>query len=480
MTEGMKSAMTDIVGIDNVSDDWLMLVEYSGEYVPSLIVWPRTADDVAKIVRLANKNRLSLLPISSGGPKLRDVASPRVPNTIIVNLSRMNKILRVDSQNKVVMIEPGVTYGVLIDVLKKNGLRISMPFLPAVSKSVLSACLDREPTTMPRFHWDSSDPLLCTETVFGTGDVLRTGAAAGPGSLEEQWASGQAQKNPQGPSQFDPFRIVQGSQGTIGIVTWISMKCELLPDVHRIYLAGASSLDSFLDFNYAILRRRLVDEHFMLNGVNLSAALGTTMSLPNWILVLGISGHGIIAEEELEYRTADVADIAKGTGVELVDALGGIKGTSVQSLLGRPSDAIYWKLQPKGQCQEIFFTTTLDRCQEFYESFKDTASEVGFPLDQIGAYVQPIVQGTNAHCGFDLYYNHRDDSAVEKMMLLSTKGQQRLLSEGAYFSRPYGAITDAVYERAAPGTVRAMRQVKSIFDPSNILNPGALCFKEVL
>ena len=278
---------------------------------------------------------------------------------------------------------------------------------------------------------------------------------------------------------FDPFRIVQGSQGTIGIVTWISMKCEILLDVHRIYLAGASSLDSFLDFNYAILRRRLVDEHFMLNGVNLGAALGTANSLPDWILVLGISGHGMIAGEELEYRTADVVNLAKDTGVELDDALGGIKGTSVQTLLGRPSDAVYWKLQPKGQCQEIFFTTTLDRCQEFYESFKDTASEVGFPLDQIGAYIQPIVQGTNAHCGFDLYYDHRDDSAVEKMLLLSTKGQKKLLSEGAYFSRPYGAITDSVYERAAPGTVRAMRQVKSIFDPNNILNPGTLCFKEV-
>jgi FAD/FMN-containing dehydrogenase len=187
----------------------------------------------------------------------------------------------------------------------------------------------------------------------------------------------------------------------------------------------------------------------------------------------------LIAEDELEYRTADVLDLAKETGVELHDALAGVDAISVQSLLGRPSDAVYWKLQPRGRCQEIFFTTTLDRCQEFYESFKEVAGEVGFPPDQIGVYIQPIVQGTNAHCGFDLYYNHRDDSAVEKMMLLLTKGQLKLLSEGAYFSRPYGVITDAVYERATPSTVRAMRQVKSIFDPNHVLNPGTLCFKEV-
>lgn len=480
MIKGIRSAMTKIVGSDSVSDDEAALKAFSGEYIPSLIVWPKTTDDVAKIVQLANKKGVPLMAISSGGPRLRGSLSPRVANTIVVNLSAMNKILRVDAQNKVVMVEPGVTYGQLIDVLKKNGLRSSMPFLPAASKSVLSACLDREPTTMPRFHWDSSDPLLCTETVFGTGDVLRTGAAAGPGSLEEQWASGQAQKNPQGPSQFDPFRIVQGSQGTIGIVTWISMKCEMLPDVHRIYIAEAAELNDFLDFNYAILRRRLADEHFMLNGVNIAAALGTTQSLLTWILVLGVSGHGILSEEEIEYRTADLFDIAKETGIVLGDVVDAIKGTNVQSLLGRSSDVAFWKLQPQGNCREIFFTTTLDKCQEFYELFTDVAKEVEFPLDQIGVYVQPIVQGTNTHCGFDVYYDHRDDNEVEKMLLLSIRGQNKLLSEGAYFSRPYGTITDAVYKRAAPRTVRAMQQVKSIFDPNHILNPGMLCFKEGL
>lgn len=479
MNEVKKDAMIQITGSDRVSDDENLLAEYSGKWSPSLIVWPISTDEVVKIVEWANKNAVALVPVSSGYPKIRESSLPKVANAIIVDLRKMNKILRVDTTNKVVMIEPGVTYNQLANELKKNGLRPLFPLLPHYSKSVLTGCLDREPITTPRFHWDASDPLLCTETVFGTGDVLRTGAAAGPGTLEEQWESGQAQKNPQGPSQFDPFRLVQGSQGTIGIVTWISMKCEMLPEAQKFLLAQADDLDSFQDFNYTILRRRLADEHFMLNSAGLSAALTTKKKLPKWTLILGVSGHGTIADEELEYRLGDINDIANETNVKLEQNFTNVKASDVESFLNGSMDNPYWKLQVKGECREVMFTTTLDRTQEFYHIFQEEAKNVGFPLEQIGAYVQPMVQGTNTHVCFDLYYSLGDENSVEMVISLLGNGQKKLLDMGAYFSRPYGLITDTVFEHSAPGTVDAMKRVKAIFDPNNILNPGTLCFKEV-
>jgi FAD/FMN-containing dehydrogenase len=123
------------------------------------------------------------------------------------------------------------------------------------------------------------------------------------------------------------------------------------------------------------------------------------------------------------------------------------------------------------------FTTTLDRVQEFYSMFCNVAEECAFPVDQIGAYVQPMNQGTNTHVGLDIYYH--PDEETESATSLLVKGQRKLLDEGAYFSRPYGVITDAVFEKASPMTVTAMKRVKAIFDPNNILNPGTLCFKEV-
>ncbi|TFG31771.1 FAD-binding oxidoreductase [Candidatus Thorarchaeota archaeon] len=479
MNQTMKDAMIQITGNDRVSDEENVLSQYSGNYPPSLVVWPITTEEVVNIVKWANENSVALVPTSSLGPKLRGSSLPKVENAIVVDLSKMNQILRIDSTNKVAMIEPGVTYDELIHTLKLAGLRPLMPFLPKGSKSVLASCLDREPITIPRFHWDTPDPLLCTETVFGTGDIFRTGAAAGPGTLEEQWEAGQAQKNPMGPSQFDPYRLVQGAQGTIGIVTWISMKCEKLPEIQKFFLAQADDLGDFQEFNYALFRRRLPDEHFMLNSTALSAALGEKKLLSPWILILGVSGHGDIADEELDYRIGDIKDIARESNVKLEENLKDVKSSEIEALLNRASEVPYWKIRAKGECQEVMFTTTLDRVQEFYHVFHEVAREIGFPLDQIGAYVQPMNQGTNTHVGFDLYYTLGEDDSTEKVIMLLSRGQKKLLDEGAYFSRPYGVIIDAVFEKGSPLTVDAMKRVKSIFDPNNILNPGTLCFKEV-
>ena len=479
MNQTMKDALTQIIGNERISDEEQVLSSYSGVYPPSLVVWPISTQEVAKIVKWANENSVSLVPVSSAGPKLRRSSLPKVKDTIVLDMSRMSKILRIDRTNKVVMVEPGVTYDLLISELKKEGLRPLMPFLPKASKSVLASCLDREPITTPRFHWDTTDPLLCTETVFGTGDIFRTGTAAGPGTLEEQWESGQAQKNPQGPSQFDPFRLIQGSQGTIGIVTWISMKCEMLPDAQKFLLAQADDLTTLQDFNYTLFRRRLPDEHLMLNSTALSAALDSKRNLPPWTLILGVSGHGEISDEELEYRLGDIEDIARETNVKLEENLKDVKSSEIQSLLNRASEVPYWKVSVKGECQEVMFTTTLDRVQEFYNIFQEVAEEIGFPSDQIGAYAQPTNQGTNTYVGFDIYYSLHEDDSTKKVTTLLSKGQKKLLDEGAYFSRPYGVITDTVFEEASPLTIDAMKRVKAIFDPNNVLNPGTLCFKEV-
>jgi len=255
------------------------------------------------------------------------------------------------------------------------------------------------------------------------------------------------------------------------------MKCEMLPDAQQFLLAQADDIEAFQDFNYSLFRRRLADEHFMLNSAGLSAALGSKKQLPPWTLILGVSGHGTIADEELDYRLGDIKDIARDTDVKLEENLKDVKSSEIESLLNRASKVPYWKVRPKGECLEVMFTTTLDRVQEFYHIFLDFAKDIGFPVDQIGAYVQPMVQGTNTHVGFDLYYSL--DDSMEQAIELVAKGQKKLLDEGAYFSRPYGLFTDAVFEKASPLTVDAMKRVKAIFDPNNILNPGTLCFKEV-
>jgi hypothetical protein len=217
-----KEDLTKIVGPKGVVVDKKALSSFTSDNsfisgkTSECMVRPRNMSEVQEIVKLANDKGYALIPCSSEGPRFRGDTVPTTDGAVIMDLSGMDSITRLDRRNKVAIVEPGGTFGDLQTEAEKEGLRVLMPLLPRKTKSVLGSCLEREPITIPKYHWDMTDPLLCTEVIFGTGDMFRTGSAAGPGTLEEQWASGQAQKNPMGPAQTDFVRIIQGSQGNMG------------------------------------------------------------------------------------------------------------------------------------------------------------------------------------------------------------------------------------------------------------------------
>ena len=137
-----------------------------------------------------------------------------------------------------------------------------MPLAPRSSKSVIGSMLEREPITIPSHHWDSTDPLLCAEVVFGTGDKFRTGEASGPDTIEEQWELGKAQMNPFGHSHMDVQRLLAGAQGTMGIVTWATLKCCYLSRLSRALLVPSASLEPLIDLSYQLVKFRLGGQPF--------------------------------------------------------------------------------------------------------------------------------------------------------------------------------------------------------------------------
>ena len=98
-----------------------------------------------RIVVWANQTKTPLVPVSSGEPHFRGDTVPSVPEAVIVDLRRMDKIIRIDRRNRMVIIEPGVTYTQLQPALAEQGLRLSTPLLPRQSKSVIASLLEREP-----------------------------------------------------------------------------------------------------------------------------------------------------------------------------------------------------------------------------------------------------------------------------------------------------------------------------------------------
>ena len=97
---------------------------------------------------------------------------------------------------------------------KKQGIRLNMPLLPRKSKTVVGSMLEREPVIMPKYQWDIEDPMACVEVIFGNGEEFRTGQAAGPGTVEEQWAVGASAKSALWAFYRFLAPIIQGAQGT--------------------------------------------------------------------------------------------------------------------------------------------------------------------------------------------------------------------------------------------------------------------------
>ena len=487
-TRGMR--LKEIVGVANVVDDAETLSRYARDEsftaarMPWHVVKPGKAEEIQALVKWANETATPLIPLSSGPPHFYGDTVPSVAEAVIVDLSGMKKILRIDRRNKIAVIEPGVTYSELKPALEKQGLRMSQPLLPRANKSVIASLLERQPTTIPRLNFSMPEPLRDCGVVWGTGESAFTGeAGAGPLSLEEQWKRNLAQVDPKGPGATDLMRLLTGAQGTMGIVVWASVKCELIPTAHKCCFVPGKRLDELIDFCYKLERIRLGDEVFILNRTQLlrliargdGSSNGSKQDLPPWVVVIGLAGAALFPEERLAVQEKDLKELTQSFGLELKAALPGVANAEVMNLFGGCSSEPHWKMNAKGACQDIFFLSTLEKAPRFISTMQAVAEQHAFPASEIGIYIQPQHHGVSQHVEFSLPFNPRDKNEAEQIKDIYSEASEQLRAQGAYFSRPYGSWADMVYSHDATAK-SVLRTVKQIVDPNNILNPGKLCF----
>ncbi len=146
--KSIKEILTEMLGKENVSDDSALLESFAGDQSfvrpikPQLVVRVKSADKVQALVRWANETKTPLVPVSSGAPHFKGDTVPSVPEAIIVDLSGMNKIININRQQRMAIIEPGVTYGQLQEALAKEGMTLSTSLRPRANKSVLTSVLE--------------------------------------------------------------------------------------------------------------------------------------------------------------------------------------------------------------------------------------------------------------------------------------------------------------------------------------------------
>lgn len=489
MDEKIKQLVA-VVGEKAVSEkaedlrDFASDLSVTGSKAPKAIVKATSADEVHKIVQWANETSTPLIPVSSGPPRFRGDTVPDTDGNIIVDLSGMKRIVHLDSKNRMIIVEPGITYTELKPLLEKENLSLSMPLLPRRNKSVIASLLEREPVTLPKYRWLFCDPLRCLELVWGNGHKMMTGEAGFFHSIESAWKRDMVQLKPFGPAQMDYFKFVQAAQGTMGIVTWASLRCERLPKVQKSFFIPSDNLEALIEFAYKVLRIRFGDEFLLLNNADLANILGKNPEeitaykgkLPEYVLFLNIAGRDMFAEERVDFVEKDISDIAQEYSLKLDSEVAGVSASDMLGIITNPSDEPYWKLRLNGGCEDIFFITQLEKTVKFIETMSSTAQSMGYPVSDIGIYIQPTHQGASCHCEFDLPYDPNSTDEASRVRQLVSEASKRLMEQGAFFSRPYGIWADMVYAPDSQ-TTRMLNVVKDIFDPKRIMNPGKLCFK---
>jgi len=482
-----REKLLEIVGTGNFSDDPNVLKKYATDFslvppgAPNYAVKPKDSQEVQKIIKLANEHSIPVVPVSSD-VHFNGATIPK-QGGIVLDLTRMDHILEVDEPNRRVRIEAGVTWEQLTSDLKKKGFRMIMPLSPHAGRSVLTDYLEREVPT--NTVYDYGEPMQAMEVVWANGEIFRMGSASVNG-YPDSVSKG---ANPSGPG-IDFYRFLQGAQGTMGVVTWTNLKIESIPKIDKIFLAAVDDVAYAQEFLYRVLPRRIGQECLFLNNIDLAALVAENRVedfeklraiLPPWTLILVVSGLLRRPEEKIAYEENLLNQIIKNefrkiSFAETLPDAPGI-GRKLLSVLRNPwpSAKTYWKNLWKGGSQSLFFFTRPVLAPSYVDIVKEVAVRYGYPVSDIGSYIQPIEHNRACHMEFTFFYNPANGKEKAMIADLYRGAALSLLNDGAYFTRPYGELASMVYERAA-GYTTTLKRLKKVFDPKNIMNPGNLCF----
>ena len=486
-----RKRLIDIFGTERVFDDEKTLLEYAKDQSfsparkPDFVVFAEKAEEVQRLMGLANETLSPVIPYSSGlnfhGAALPDHGG------IILNLSRMNKILHIDEKNWFAVIEPGVGYKQLQDDLMKRGLRIMIPLGVAPKRSVLTSYLERDPVLAAPSIEHGNSLIMDTEIILPDGVIFKTGL----------WSAGGNPGGSMGPVRNVLYRLWTGAQGTLGIMTKMGIKIHPFIKERKVYFITFNDLSEAIEPIKRIQRREIGMECFLLNRFNLAALLSEEWKIPDtfpttpkpsesferlrtilppWVMIICIHGGLRQPAKKIAYEEEAVKEICSTLHVELKETLPEMRGLDRCIL----DELIYpWgilkKFNYRGSVHDLNFKSPLNAIGEMESMVKKVCHGGGYDTSALGAYLLPLERGRAIHGEFDLHCDLEDLGETQKVKNLWLKASEELMNHGAYFDRPYGVWAGMVYTRSGNYTEK-LKEVKAEIDPHGILNPGKLCF----
>jgi FAD/FMN-containing dehydrogenase len=241
--------LTSEEDLDPYKDAYSPFASEADERVASAVVAPATAEDVQKVVRVANRYKIPLYTISTGKNLTYGGSAPAYSGSVILDLKRMNRILEVSEANACALVEPGVSYFDLYRYIREKNLKLWIDCPDPGWGSLVGNALDHGAGYTGTPYRDHFDAHCGMEVVLADGDVVRTGMGAMPSA-----ATWQQFKYGMGP-------LVDGlfSQSNFGIVTKMGFWLMPQPEAALAFTAYAFRHDDGPDFIDALIELKYAD-----------------------------------------------------------------------------------------------------------------------------------------------------------------------------------------------------------------------------
>ncbi|WP_431274617.1 FAD-binding oxidoreductase [Variovorax ureilyticus] len=415
---------------------------------PAAVVFAETTQDVADAVKLASTYNVPVIPFGVGSSLEGHLLA--VQGGISIDVSRMNRVLSVNADDLTVTVQPGVTRKQLNEEIKSTGL--FFPIDPGADASIGGMSATRASGTNAVRYGTMRENVLSLEVVTASGEIIRTGTRAKKSS-----------------AGYDLTRLFVGSEGTLGVITEITLRIYPLPEAVSAAICSFPSIEAAvrttietIQLGVPIARVELID----VNTVRMVNAYSKLSLREEPMLLMEFHGSPTGVKEQAE----TVQEIASGHGGNAFEWASTPEERT--RLWTARHNSYFAAVQSRPGCRAISTDTCvpISRLADCLLESVAEADASGIPYFLVGH-----VGDGNFHFGYLLDPNDpKERETAEKLnhalvaRALSLEGT--CTGEHGVGLHKMGFLVD----EAGAGAVDVMRTIKRALDPKNIMNPGKI------
>ena len=415
---------------------------------PEAVVFCERTDEVAAVVRLAHEHAVPVIPYGTGSSLEGHLLA--VQGGVSLDVSGMTQIVRLNAEDLTVTVQAGVTREQLNREIRDTGL--FFPIDPGANASLGGMAATRASGTNAVRYGTMRENVLALTVVTASGEVIHTGTRA------KKSAAG-----------YDLTRLFVGSEGTLGVITEVTLKLYPLPEAvsaaicHFASIAGAvNATIQLIQMGVPIARCELLDVN-AVRAVNAQSKLGLREAP---MLLMEFHGSPASVQEQAETVQAIAGELG---GEDFEWASTPEERTRLWTARHK---AYFAGMQMNPGCRTVTTDTCvpISRLAEIIDASVADADATGLPY-----YIVGHVGDGNFH----LAYLVKDGDAGERALAeaASERMVQRAIALEGTCTGEHGIGLHKMgflVEEAGAGAVAMMRAVKLALDPKNIMNPGKI------